>query len=110
MGVKTSLTAWATTTPNLEIMYKVSDKVTVNLPWLYNPWNSFKENTKIQQLTFMPGIRYWHKGAFQYVFLGANIVLSHYHMGGLFNHAYRYNGDAYGLSFSGGYSWTLSKH
>ncbi len=109
-GIKSSLSTWATTTTNLEIMYKVTDQLTVNLPCMYNPWESFGENTKIQQLTFMPGVRYWQKEAYQKGFFGINAVLSRYHMGGLFDHAYRYDGNAYGLSFSYGYSWPIAKH
>ena len=99
----------ATTTLNAEVAMPVEQKISVHLPVLYNPW-VFKENTRIQQLTIMPGVRLWHQQYGLHYFGSAYVIASRFHFGGLFDNKYRYDGQAYGLGIGGGYSYVLNDH
>lgn len=108
IGLRTSMTMWATLTPNIEVSYKAGEHVTLHFPFYYNPW-IFKENSRFQQVTIQPGARYWVKKANVGWFASGAVVLSRFHVGGWFNHKYRYDGRYYGLGAGGGYAWILSK-
>ena len=108
VALRTSGVLWATLTPNIELSYVVNEHFTAHLPVQYNPF-VFGENSRIQQLTFMPGARYWFKLAHARYFVSAYAIASRFHMGGWFDNLYRYDGHCYGLGVGGGYSWILSK-
>ena len=109
LAVKTSGTLWATfATPNIEVSYVVNDHWSAHVPVAYNPW-IFGENSRFQQLTFMPGARYWFKLAHVRWFASAYAIGSRFHVGGWFDKPYRYDGKVFGLGVGGGYSWILSK-
>lgn len=109
LAFRTSVTMLATATANLEVSTPVSKHWTVHLPVLYNPW-VFGENSRLQQLTTMPGVRWWKQQANVHYFVSAYGIASRYHVGGFFNSEYRYNGKAFGVGIGGGYSFVLSKH
>lgn len=106
-GLKTSTTMWMTATPNMEVNFPIGRKITAHLPVLYNPF-VFKQNTRIQQLTTMPGIRFWKQEEYIKQFISVYGIASRYHLGGMFNMKYRYSGNAYGAGVGVGYSWLLS--
>ncbi|MGM9796423.1 MAG: DUF3575 domain-containing protein [Parabacteroides sp.] len=108
MGVKTSATLWATLTPNVELSYVVTEHITAHLPVQYNPF-VLGENSRFQQLTVMPGARYWFKLAHARYFVSGYAIASRFHVGGWFDQPYRYDGKCFGLGIGGGYSWLLSK-
>ena len=109
IAFRTSATMWATATPNIEVSVPVNKKWTVHLPVLYNPW-VWKENSRFQQLTVMPGVRWWKQLANVHYFLSAYAIASRFHVGGWFNHKYRYDGKAFGVGIGGGYSFVLNRH
>lgn len=108
LGVKSSLTMLATLTPNAELTYRISDRVTLHLPVLYNPW-VLRENSRLQQLTVQPGARYWTRHANVGYFASGAVLLSRFHMGGFLDHKYRYDGNCYGLGIGAGHAWMLSR-
>ena len=108
LGIRTSGTMLATCTPNVELNYVINNHFTAHLPVLYNPF-VFGNNSRFQQLTVMPGARYWFKTAHAQYFASAFAIASRFHVGGWLDHGYRYNGNCYGVGLGGGYSWILSK-
>ena len=109
VAIMTSGTLWAMfVTPNVELSYVVNDHWSAHVPVAYNPW-VFGENSRFQQLTFMPGARYWFKLAHVRWFASAYAIGSRFHVGGWFDKPYRYDGKVFGLGVGGGYSWILSK-
>lgn len=109
LAFRSSVTMLATLTPNIEVSVPVDKHWTVHLLVLYNPW-VLKENSRFQQLTTMPGVRWWKQQANVHYFVSAYGIASRYHIGGFFNSKYRYNGKAFGAGIGGGYSFVLSKH
>lgn len=108
LGVRTSGTMWLTATPNIEVNYVVGKKISLHLPVLYNPF-TFNDNSRLQQLTVMPGARYWTVAPHAKWFFSAFGIASRFHMGGWFDHKYRYDGKCFGGGIGGGYSWILGK-
>lgn len=109
IALRTSVTMLATATPNLEVSMPVSRKISVHVPVIYNPW-VFRDNSRFQQLTTMPGIRYWMQQCGVNYFLSGYAVASRYHVGGWFDSKYRYDGTAYGGGVGFGYSLVLDDH
>ena len=109
LSVKSSMTMLATTTLNAEIAMPVSKSLSVHVPVLYNPW-VFKQNSRIQQLTAMPGVRYWKQQYGVNYFCSAYLIASRYHMGGWLDKKYRYDGVGFGAGIGGGYSYVLTDH
>lgn len=109
LSLRTSVTWLATATPNIELSMPVSKKISIHLPVMYNPW-VMKQNSRFQQLTTMPGIRYWQQQCGVHYFASLYGIASRFHMGGWLDHKYRYDGTAYGAGIGFGYSWVLSAH
>lgn len=107
-GIKTSGTLWMTATPNIELNYTLDRHVTVHLPIQYNPF-VFGDNSRFQQLSIMPGARYWFNNAHVQGFVSAYAVASRFHVGGWFNGKFRYDGKCFGAGIGGGYSWLITK-
>lgn len=108
-ALRTSGVLWATLTPNVEVSYVINEHITAHLPLQYNPF-VFGDNSRIQQLTCMPGARYWFKLAHARYFVSAYAIASRFHVGGWFDHDYRYDGKCFGVGVGGGYSWILNKY
>jgi len=109
ISLRTSATMWLTATPNIEVSLPVSRHWTAHLPVLYNPW-VWGDGSRLQQLTTMPGVRWWRQQAHVHYFLSAYGIASRYHVGGWFDHKYRYDGEAYGAGLGAGYSYVLGRH
>ena len=109
ISLRSSATMWLTATPNIEVSFPVSKHWTVHLPVLYNPW-VFKDNSRFQRLTTMPGVRWWRQQANLHYFVSVYGLASRFHVGGWFNNKYRYDGKAFGGGIGGGYSFALSRH
>jgi hypothetical protein len=109
LSLRTSVTMLATATPNIEISMPVSKKVSLHLPVMYNPW-VMRQNSRFQQLTTMPGIRYWQQQCGVHYFASFYGIATRYHVGGWMDRKYRYDGTGYGAGVGFGYSWVLSDH
>lgn len=108
-SVKTSLTMLATATPNVEVSMPLSKKVSLHLPVLYNPFK-FKENSRFQQLTTMPGVRIWQQQCGVHYFYSAYAIATRYHIGGWLDNKYRYDGTGFGAGAGFGYSLVIADH
>lgn len=108
-AVKADALGYVTGTFNLEGSMALNEKWSIHLPVQYNPW-TFSDNKKLKQLTTLPGIRYWHKESYgSGWFFGGNAIISRYNVSGLFGSKYRYDGMAYGLGISAGYSIPIKR-
>lgn len=102
----TSAVQWLTGTVNAEAGYTIHNHLSAQASLSYNPWRY--GDTRLQQLTFRPGLRWWPERVHAGWFLSSAWVLSRYNMGGVFSGKYRYDGKGYGLSLGGGFSRILS--
>ncbi|MDU1891391.1 MAG: DUF3575 domain-containing protein [Dysgonomonas sp.] len=102
-SVKADMLGLATTTFNFEASAAVDFQWSLHLHAQYNPW-TFPGNKKFKNLTFMPSARRWFTETYSYgYFMGVNVVVSRYNIGGMFGDKYRRDGMAYGAGFSGGF-------
>lgn len=108
---KTNLLGWATTSPNLGVEVRLSERYTLNLHASYNAWN-FSGNASLRHVLFQPEVRYWFCGAFQKHFVGAHLHAGDYNIGNLSFlpslKEYQYRGQLYGAGLSYGYHHPLN--
>ncbi|MFT4222127.1 DUF3575 domain-containing protein [Dysgonomonas sp.] len=109
-GIKTNLVYDLTSTLNLGAEFHLSEYLSLDISFNYNPW-TFSNNRKLKHFLFQPELRYWVDESFKGHFLGTHLIYSHYNVGNLPFGSFknnRYQGDAYGVGFSYGYQWILS--
>ncbi len=120
LAVKTNLLYDATTTFNLGVEFRLSKRLSLDLPVNYNPW-TFSDNKKIKHLLVQPELRYWIYEPFNGHFLGTHAFWSLFNLGNISLPSgledmmgygdlknYRYEGNLYGVGISYGYHWMLS--
>ncbi len=81
-AIKTNLLMDATTSINLGFEYKLSNKLSFDLPVNYNPW-TFSDNKKFKNLLVQPELRYWFCETFYGTSLGVHIHGGVFNAGGL---------------------------
>lgn len=121
----TNLFYWGSGTPNAHFWIPVGDNITVGMvgglkPWpRWLPWdNDPKIDRKWRHFAVVPGMRWWPKYNYSGLWLGADLLWTHYNVGGVTFplglypevRENRLQGDFFGLGINIGYSWWLSKH
>lgn len=103
-SVQTNALGLVTGNINAEVSMALNERWSIHLPIYYNPI-TFADNKKMKHLSALLGVRYWQRESYgQGFFFGGNSIVSKYNIGGLFGSKYRYQGMAYGLGLSAGYS------
>lgn len=109
--VKTNLLYDATSTFNLGVEIKTGRRLTLDVPFNYNPW-TFSDNRKWKHWLVQPELRYWLCEPFYGHFLGVHTHYGQYNVGRLpFGgplRRYRYEGWLTGAGVSYGYHLMLS--
>ena len=109
--------AWLT--PNLRVGYRLSPHWSVGLTGGYRPWPKSDEATrKYRHLLISPSVRYWRDSVNVHHFWGANLIYSHYNVGGitfpfgLYKSVRneRREGDMGAIGVFYGYSWPLGRY
>lgn len=114
-AVKVDALGLLTTTLNVEGSMVIHNKWTLHLPLKVNPWEF--GNKVYQQVTVMPGVRYWLVESYSRGwFIGVNALASLYNYNGLltdkidyFGRDYRYDGHGFGGGISAGLSLPMGK-
>ena len=74
--------AWLT--PNLRMGFRLSPHWSTGLTVGYRPWPISDETTrKYRHLLISPDFRYWTDSVNVHHFFGANLIYSHYNVGGI---------------------------
>jgi len=115
-ALKTNLLYDALTNINLGFEVRLGSSLTLDVPVNYNPW-VFSDNMRINHILIQPELRYWIAEPFNGHYFGFHGHFAHYNTGkvtapfGLWKEwqTNRYQGDLFGLGFSYGYQWILSK-
>lgn len=108
-SIKVDALAAATTTLRVEGSMALDNHWSLHLPVSYNPW-TFAENKKFKHISAQAGARYWMIESYgRGLFIGMNTIASLYNVGGMFGSNYRYEGLAFGIGASVGYSHPLSR-
>ena len=125
MSLGTNLLYWGSGTPNAHFWVPVGDNVTLGVtgglkPWpRWFPWDwNDQIDQKWRHFAIVPNFRWWPKANYSGFWLGADLLWTHYNVGGVtfpFGlypevRQNRLQGDFFGLGISIGYSWWLSKH
>lgn len=105
-------------TPNLRVGLRVAPHWSVGMTAGYRPWPTDDVSTrKLRHLLLSPSVRYWTDSVNVHHFFGANIIYSHYNVGGikfpfgLYKSVRneRRQGDLVALGIFYGYSWPLGR-
>jgi len=108
----------ATLTPNLRVGYRLAPHWSIGLTAGYRPWSTDDTSTrKFRHLLLSPSVRFWTDSVNVHHFFGANIIYSHYNVGGikfpfgLYKSVRneRRQGDLVALGVFYGYSWPLGR-
>ncbi|MBO4670587.1 MAG: DUF3575 domain-containing protein [Bacteroidales bacterium] len=125
ISLGTNLLYWASGTPNAHFWIPVGDNVTLGLtgglkPWpRWWPWdNDPKIDSKWRHFAIVPNFRWWPEANYDGFFLGADLLWTHYNVGGVTFplglypevREHRLQGDFLALGVTIGYSWWLTKH
>ena len=106
-------------TPNLRIGARLAPHWSIGMTAGYRPWPKDDAATrKLRHLLLSPSVRYWKDSVNVHHFFGANIIYSHYNVGGitfpfgLYKSVRneRRQGDLWALGAFYGYSWPLGRH
>ena len=74
--------AWLT--PNLRVGFRMAPHWSIGLTGGYRPWPVSDEATrKYRHLLISPSVRYWKDSVNVHHFWGANLIYSHYNVGGI---------------------------
>ncbi len=114
-NIKTNLLYDMTATINLGAEFGLSDELSLDLPFNYNPFQ-FSNNRKWKHFLAQPELRWWFGGeTFRGHFLGAHAHYAYYNIGNLpsgpfskYMEAHRVEGWAVGAGVSWGYRWNFS--
>lgn len=107
-----------TFTPNLRVGLRLSPHWSLGMTAGYRPWPMDDAATrKLRHLLLSPSVRYWTDSVNVHQFYGANIIYSHYNVGGitfpfgLYKSVRneRRQGDLVALGAFYGYSWPLGR-
>ena len=108
--------AWLT--PNMRVGYRLAPHWSVGMTAGYRPWPTDDAATrKLRHLLLSPSFRYWKDSVNVHHFYGANIIYSHYNVGGvkfpfgLYKSVRneRRQGNLLALGVFYGYSWPLGR-
>lgn len=106
LGIKSNILYDATTTLNLGIEFRLSKRLSLDIPFNYNPW-TFSGNKKIKHWLAQPELRYWMKESFKGSFWGLHAHGAQFNTAKIIN-KYRYQGWLAGAGISYGYRWNFS--
>ena len=125
ISLGTNLFYWGSSTPNAHFWIPLGENFTVGMvggikAWpRWWPWdNDPKIDRKWRHFALVPGVRFWPKENYRGLWLGADLLWTHYNVGGVTFplglypevRENRLQGDFFGLGINIGYSWWLSKH
>lgn len=112
LALSTNLTDYVyLLTPNIDIQYAVSRKITADAGVRYNAWSfnhATEKEVKNRQQTYYAGARWWPWYTYSGLWLGSSVQFQEYDRGGLLRKDSE-SGNALGLTISGGYSIQISQ-
>lgn len=97
-------------TLNIEAEYALSQKLSADFKFQYNPWQFHTEKRgyfQNREQSYALGIKYWLWHINSGWFTGSNIQYSQYNRGGIIDPKTR-QADDFGLSLSAGYAYMLT--
>lgn len=107
-SARTNILGLATGNLNVEFGMTLNKKYSIHIPVQYNPFIFSKSNnTKFQNLTVLPSVRYWFRESYRDPFVGFSLIASRYNIGNIWD-KYRYDGWGVGAGFSFGWTYPMA--
>lgn len=107
-SARTNILGLVTGNLNAEFGMTLNKKFSLHLPVQYNPFiYSKSNNSKFQNLTILPGVRYWLRESFRDPFVGFSVLASRYNIGNIWD-KYRYDGWGLGAGLSFGWTYPMA--
>ena len=115
--IKTNVPLDVVRIPNLGFEVGLSKKVSLDVPFYYNPWE-YSDSKMLKLSMVQPEVRYWLCDKFNGHFFGVHGMMGNYHTTGIDlpfsifkdTDMYRYKGNFYGGGVSYGYQYILGRH
>ncbi len=123
IAIRTNIAYAASATPNIGLEIPIGDRISVGFNaglkpwprWFLWDWDKTVEK-KWRHLLIAPEFRFWPSGVYNKLFLGSDLIYTHYNVGavqfpfGMYPSVRnkRLQGDFYGLGVFAGWSWWLS--
>jgi len=122
---RTNLAYWASATPNLGFEIPLGKHFTIGANAGLKPWprwlptdTDVQNPKKWKHYLIAPEFRWWTREVYDGLFLGADLIYTHYNVGsvrfpfGLYPEVrdHRLQGDFYGAGLFAGYSWYLTDY
>ena len=82
VAVKTNVPLDVIRIPNLGLEVGLSKKVSIDVPFYYNPWK-FSDDKQLKLSMVQPELRYWLCDKFNGHFFGVHAMVGNYHTSGL---------------------------
>lgn len=115
-GIKTNLLYDLTTSINLGVEFKTSERTSLDLSASWNPF-TFSDNRKWKHILIQPELRLWTKETFSGHFFGLHAHYAYYNVGRLphgpfseYMADHRFEGWLAGAGVSYGYRWNFSQN
>ena len=125
IAIRTNLAYAASATPNIGLEVPLGEHISLGFNaglkpwprWFVWDWDKTVEN-KWRHFLVAPEFRYWPSGIYDKLFIGTDLIYTHYNVGavkfpfGMYPDVRqkRLQGDFYGLGVFAGWSWWLSDH
>ena len=115
VAIKSNLLYDATATLNVGAEFRLADKMSLDIPLSWNPWQ-FSDNRKWKHVLVQPEFRLWTKETFSGHFFGLHAHYAYYNVGNLpkpFSENMRqsrYQGWLVGAGVSYGYRWSFNRN
>ena len=117
VAIKTNVPLDVVRIPNLALEVGLSKKVSLEVPFYYNPWK-YSDSKQLKISMVQPEVRYWLCDKFNGHFFGVHGMVGNYHTTGIdlpfsiFDDTdkFRYKGRFYGGGISYGYQFILGRH
>ena len=125
IAIRTNLAYAASATPNIGLEVPVGEHFSLGFNAGFKPWPRWfvwdwdkTRERKWRHLLIAPEFRYWPETVYDKLFVGADLIYTHYNVGavkfpfGMYPDVRqnRLQGDFYGLGLFAGWSWQLSDH
>ena len=123
LALRTNLVYAASATPNIGLEVPVGERFSVGFNAGLKPWPRWfawdwdkTAETKWRHFLVAPEFRFWPSGVYDGLFVGADLIYTHYNVGavkfpfGLYPavRTHRLQGDFFGAGLFAGWSWWLS--
>ncbi len=107
VALRTNIIDWATLSPNLTLEARLSNRLSLGMGFVGNPFRVKIADTRFNNFRFQPELRYWFNRPMAQHFMGVALLASNYD---LRHKETIWQGDLFGAGLTYGYALVLNRH